>query len=240
MRIATSRATAGLPFSSWEQEIQVEMVKGVRKGLCPALREILIHGIVQPNKTTSLVPFLSCASPRAGPSSAACATTTSHPWELFVAFYRTKDGQSLMVTPQRSLAQSFSLEIQGGTSKQSLLVAIGNIIAMHQPYKRGPEAHFKAFLSSALKYLTFIRKLILSSTFNTFYIDSAKKIVPWLRIVLRSPSLLDEFYEPWAFIVQPGKYYCNTTIEKLITIFHLFQRFRRYLENFGTTTVSKL
>ena len=88
--------------------------------------------------------------------------------------------------------------------------------------------------------LTFIRKLILSSTFNTFYIDSAKKIVPWLRIVLRSPSLLDEFYEPWAFIVQPGKYYCNTTIEKLITIFHLFQRFRRYLENFGTTTVSKL
>ena len=56
-----------------------------------------------------------------------------------------------MSNPQRSLAQSFSLEIQGGTSKQSLLVAIGNIIAMHRPYKRGPEAHFKAFLSSALK-----------------------------------------------------------------------------------------
>ena len=168
MRIATSRATSGLSFSSWEQEIQVEMVKAVRKGLCPALREILIHGIVQPNKTTSLVPFLSCASPRAGPSSSACTTTTSHPWELFVAFYRTKDGQSLMVTPQRSLAQSFSLEIQGGTSKQSLLVAIGNVIAMHQPYKRGPEAHFKAFLSSALKYFFQIykKKVIISVAYS--------------------------------------------------------------------------
>ena len=151
MRIATSsRSTAGMSFSSWEQEIQVEMVKAVRKGICPALREILMHGLVQPNKTTSLVPFLSCAVPRSGPSSDSCATT-SHPWEIFVAFYRTKDGQSLMLTPQRSLAQSFSLEIQGGTAKQSLLVAIGNVIVMHQPYKRGPEAHFKAFLSSALK-----------------------------------------------------------------------------------------
>lgn len=56
-----------------------------------------------------------------------------------------------MATPQRSLAQSFSLEIQGGTSKQSLLAAIGSIIEMHRPYKRGPEAHFKAFLSCALK-----------------------------------------------------------------------------------------
>ena len=148
MRIATSNR--GMPFSSWEQESQVEMVKAVRKGICPALREILTHGLVQPNKTTSLVPFLSCAVPRTGPSSDSCANTF-HPWQIFVAFYRTKDGQSLMATPQRSLAQSFSLEIQGGTSKQSLLVAIGNVIVMHQPYKRGPEAHFKAFLSSALK-----------------------------------------------------------------------------------------
>ena len=33
---------------------------------------------------------------------------------------------------------------------------------------------------------------------------SSKKIVPWLRIILRSPSLIDEFYEPWAYVVQPG------------------------------------
>ena len=127
----------------------VNIVKAVRKGLCSALRDLLAHGFVQPHTSTSLVPFLSCATPRPGPSSGDSAVL--HPWQLFVAFYRTKDGNAVMSNPQRSLAQSFSLEIQGGTSKQSLLVAIGNIIAMHRPYKRGPEAHFKAFLSSALK-----------------------------------------------------------------------------------------
>nr|CAG4636907.1 EOG090X03YR [Ceriodaphnia reticulata] len=165
---------------SWEPDNQVNIVKAVRKGLCSALRDLLIHGFVQPNTSSSLVPFLSCAAPRPGPSSGGAAAP--HPWQLFVAFYRTKDGNAVMSNPQRSLAQSFSLEIQGGTSKQSLLVAIGNIIAMHRPYKRGPEAHFKAFLSSAL---------------------NAKKIVPWLRIILRSPALLDEFYEPWSYVIQP-------------------------------------
>lgn len=138
----------GQVANSLEPDNQVNIVKAVRKGLCSALRELLIHGLIQPNTSSSLVPFFSCATPRTGPSSSA---TTVHPWQLFVAFYRTKDGQSVMSTPQRSLAQSFSLELQGGTTKQSLLVAIGNIIAMHRPYKRGPEAHFKAFLSSALK-----------------------------------------------------------------------------------------
>nr|CAG4643118.1 EOG090X03YR [Ilyocryptus agilis] len=185
-----------------DKDNQVEIIKAVRKGLCPALRDLLSHGLAQASSSTSLVPFLSCAAPRAG-SSSSCAAP--HPWQLFVAFYRSKDGQSLMKNPQRSLAQSFSLEIQGGTSKQlhhnrlifyrviitsyiailhrSLLVAIGNVIALHQPFKRGPEAHFKAFLSRAL---------------------NSGKIVPWLRIVLRSPSLLDEFYEPWAYVANPG------------------------------------
>nr|CAG4637708.1 EOG090X03YR [Chydorus sphaericus] len=172
--------------ATWQPDVQIEIVKAVRKGLCPALRDLLSHGMLNQG-STSLVPFFSCAVPRsagipaAASSSAGCSPP--HPWQIFVAFYTTKDGKSVMSNPQRSLAQSFSLEIQGGTSKQGLLMAIGNIIAMHRPYKRGPEAHFKAFLSSAL---------------------NAKKIVPWLRIILRSPSLLDEFYEPWAFAVQPG------------------------------------
>ena len=34
---------------------------------------------------------------------------------------------------------------------------------------------------------------------------SSKKMVPWLRIILRSPSVVEEFYEPWAYVVQPGK-----------------------------------
>nr|CAG4641593.1 EOG090X03YR [Eurycercus lamellatus] len=182
MRTSSTRGGNGRSSVSWESDNQVEIVKAVRKGLCPALRELLIHGMQDNSNTSSLVPFLSCAVPGASASTPS-GCSAPHPWQLFVAFYRTKDGQSLMTNPQRSLAQSFSLEIQGGTSKQSLLMAIGNIIVMHRPYKRGPEAHFKAFLSSAL---------------------NAKKIVPWLRIILRSPTLLDEFYEPWAYVVQPG------------------------------------
>ena len=41
-------------------------------------------------------------------------------------------------------------------------------------------------------------------------LSSAKKIVPWLRIIIRSPALLDEFYEPWAYVVQPGKFFLFT------------------------------
>ncbi len=140
--------------ATWQPDVQIEIVKAVRKGLCPALRDLLSHGMLNQG-STSLVPFFSCAVPRsagipaAASSSAGCSPP--HPWQIFVAFYTTKDGKSVMSNPQRSLAQSFSLEIQGGTSKQGLLMAIGNIIAMHRPYKRGPEAHFKAFLSSALK-----------------------------------------------------------------------------------------
>jgi len=135
---------------SWEPEGQLEIVKAVRKGLCPVLRDLLSHGMIIPgSSSTSLVPFLSCAVPRQRPSTS--ATAVYHPWQIFVTFYTSKDGETLMSNPQRSLAQSFSLEIQGGTSKQSLLVTIGNIIAMHRPFKRGPEAHFKAFVSSALK-----------------------------------------------------------------------------------------
>lgn len=148
MRVSSTKSKRDRT-QTWEPDTQVQMIKAVRKGLCSALRELLIHGFVQPNTNTSLVPFFSCATPRS--SAPYDASSVPHPWQLFVAFYRTKDGQSVMSLPQRSLAQSFSLEIQGGTSKQSLLVAIGNIIAMHRPFKRGPEAHFKAFLSSALK-----------------------------------------------------------------------------------------
>jgi len=180
-QVMRANSSAGDGFSSWEPESKVEVIKAVRKGLCPVLRDMLSFGLnVSGSRSTSLVPFLSCAVARPSPSTSSAAVL--HPWQIFVTFYRTKDGHSLMNNPQRSLAQSFALEIQGGTSKQSLLVTIGNIIEMHRPFKRGPETHFKAFVSSAL---------------------NSKKMVPWLRIILRSPSVVEEFYEPWAYVLQP-------------------------------------
>lgn len=148
-QVMRANSAMGNGLSSWEPESKVEVIKAVRKGLCPVLRDILSFGLnVSGTRNTSLVPFLSCAVPRQSTSTSA---PVPHPWQIFVTFYRTKDGHALMNNPQRSLAQSFALEIQGGTSKQSLLVTIGNIIEMHRPFKRGPESHFKAFVSSALK-----------------------------------------------------------------------------------------
>lgn len=147
-------------YCSWLQppESNPELIHIVRKELCPALREMMSHGLVQPTQA-NVVSLLSCAVPLAparSPSSAAAGCgSLVHPWHIFVSFYRNKDGAALMSHPQRSLAQSFSLDIQGGTSKQALLIAIGNVIQLHAPYRRGPETHFKAFVSVALKYVFF-------------------------------------------------------------------------------------
>ena len=149
--------------SIWQPEDQAEVLKAVRKGLCPVLRDLMAHGLIQSRGTsTSLVPFLSCASAPSRRCPDASGGSYVHPWNLLVAYYRTKDGESLMNHPQRSLAQSFSLEIQGGTIKQGLLMAIGNVLAIHAPYKRGPEAHFKAFIASALKFVNYFRYFSLS------------------------------------------------------------------------------
>nr|CAG4640760.1 EOG090X03YR [Eulimnadia texana] len=163
-----------------DEESDAELLKSVRKVLCPALRNLMAHGLVEPSKnTTSLIPFFSCAAP---PRSRPLQPST-HPWQLLLKYYRVKDGDSVMTNPQRSLAESFSLEIHGGTSKHSLLAAIGNVIASHEPFKRSPDANFKSFVCKAL---------------------NEKKLGPWLRIIFRSPGLIKENYEPWSHAAKTG------------------------------------
>jgi len=65
-----------------------------------------------------------------------------------------KHGEEYNNTPARKLSQSFQLDIvdaQAVTAKQSLLSAVGMILAMHRPYKRSNNAHFKAFVCAGLK-----------------------------------------------------------------------------------------
>lgn len=51
---------------------------------------------------------------------------------------------------------------------------------------------------------------------------SAKKLVAWLRLVYRSPSLIDEFYEPWSYAAQTGFDDACKTLEALHSVpFHL-------------------
>lgn len=77
-----------------------------------------------------------------------------HVWELIIEYYHIKNGEQYNETPARKLSQSFNLDISPGnnqSTKQSLLSAIGTVIAIHEPYKRSYNAHFKAWLSAALK-----------------------------------------------------------------------------------------
>ena len=66
---------------------------------------------------------------------------------------------------------------------QSLLTVIGHILATHGPYKRSPDAHFKAFVCAGL---------------------NRRKLIPWLRLVLKNQNILEQYYAPWSYVVKTG------------------------------------
>lgn len=97
----------------------------------------------------------------------------------------------------RKLADSFGLEPMGDvevTVKQTLLSAIGHVIDTHTPYQRSEDAHFKAFLSLAL---------------------NQKKLVPWLRQIFRTGVIIDQYYEPWSYLVKTNFEDVFCTMNKL-------------------------
>lgn len=96
-----------------------------------------------------------------------------------------KDGKAFNEAPARKLADSFGLEPSADDAdasvKRTLLSAIGHVIDTHTPYQRSDDAHFKAFVSLAL---------------------NQKKLVAWLRQILRTGVILDQYYEPWSYVVK--------------------------------------
>lgn len=80
--------------------------------------------------------------------------SSMHAWQLILEYYNLKNGDKYNSTTVRKLSQSFNLNIideNAITNKQSLLSTIGTIIAIHSPYKRSFNAHFKAFVCAGLK-----------------------------------------------------------------------------------------
>ncbi|KAK3887209.1 hypothetical protein Pcinc_008687 [Petrolisthes cinctipes] len=159
-----------------------QLTAAVRKALAPTLRDLIQHGLMPVGQSQSLVPFLSCfpSQHSEGP------TKLLHAWDLILRYYHLHNGQRYNHTPARSLSQSFNLEITGGkavTNKQNLLAAVGSIISSHTPLKRSYDAHFKAFVSTAL---------------------NQKKLITWLRLIFRTQSLTENFYQPWSYVAQTG------------------------------------
>lgn len=152
----------------------------VRRHLAVNIRDLLQHGLIGAD-SSSLVPIIGCFPVRRSSTS-----RTTHIWELILRYYDINDGDRLNSTPARKLSQSFNLDIVGETTisnKQSLLTAIGSIVASHSPYKRSYDAHFKAFICAAL---------------------NAHKLVLWLNLMLKCRSLIDSHYSSTSYIVNTG------------------------------------
>ncbi|XP_050666875.1 RUN domain-containing protein 1 [Leptidea sinapis] len=169
------------------------LTTAVRRHLAINLRDLLQHGLVGP-ESTSLVPIMGCF-----PIRRSSASESMHIWDVILRYYDLNDGDRFNSTPARKLSQSFNLDIVGGTAitnKQSLLSAIGSILASHEPYKRSYDAHFKAFVCAGL---------------------NSHKLVIWLNIILKCRSLIDTYYSSTSYIVNTGFQDALQSLDRLTT-----------------------
>ncbi|RXN02595.1 RUN domain-containing 1-like isoform X2 [Labeo rohita] len=159
-----------------------ELTASVRKDLALALRDLLAHGLYTPSQGMSLVLApISCLLPFSS------SPQTLHPWELFIKYYHSKNGQAFVESPARQLSQSFSLPVGGGpvtvTPKQSLLWAIHTVLKEHGRYKRSADSEFKALVCMAL---------------------NEQRLVSWLNLLCKSGTLIHSHYQPWSYMAQTG------------------------------------
>ncbi|KAH8244980.1 hypothetical protein KR032_003470 [Drosophila birchii] len=175
-----------------------ELTTVVRKNFARTLQQLIQHGLRIPAESAAsslMVPFMRCLHP--GPPAAVIPAAggdsqfmglgrAMHAWELVLAYYRLKNGEEYNNTPARKLSQSFQLDIvdaQAVTAKQSLLSAVGMILAMHRPYKRSNNAHFKAFVCAGL---------------------NSHLLVEWLNLILSCHELVDTYYSSSSYVARTG------------------------------------
>uniref|UniRef100_A0A182PNK6 RUN domain-containing protein n=1 Tax=Anopheles epiroticus TaxID=199890 RepID=A0A182PNK6_9DIPT len=120
-----------------------------------------------------------------------------HVWELLLVFYNIKNGDRYNSTPARKLSESFNLDIVDGrplSNKQSLLSAIGSIVALHSPYKRSYDSQFKAFVCAGL---------------------NAQKLTQWLYLVFQCKELVSSHYASWSYVANTGFRDALKTLDRL-------------------------
>ncbi|XP_031628480.1 RUN domain-containing protein 1 [Contarinia nasturtii] len=187
--------------------MQVEITALVRKQFAITLQGLMQHGLRDNSKTsTSLVPFIGCMLPLQQPTPHRRVDETEerpnqqmHVWELILEYYHIKNGDQFNDTPARKLSESFNLDIMGlgsqsSSNKHTLLTVIGSIIALHAPYKRSYNSHFKAFISAAL---------------------NARKLTHWLNLIYQSPDLIEQYYTDWSYVAHTGFRDALRTIDRL-------------------------
>ncbi|XP_042332235.1 RUN domain-containing protein 1 [Sceloporus undulatus] len=159
-----------------------ELTLAVRKELTAALRDLMAHGLYAPSPGMSLVLApIACLLPVLSSSPQAM-----HPWELFVKYYKSKNGRAFVESPARKLSQSFALPVMGetpATPKQSLLSAIHTVLSEHDPFKRSADSELKALVCLAL---------------------NEQRLVSWLNLICKSGALIQAHYQPWSYMAQTG------------------------------------
>ncbi|KAK7099030.1 RUN domain-containing protein 1-like [Littorina saxatilis] len=177
-----------------EQMSSPALTQCVRKELAMAVRDLMQHGLMEMGQSTSMVP-LGCFPTRSGD-----VTRMMHAWDLLAKFYEMKHGREYNESPARMLSQSFHLDIVGGkpiTAKQTLLGAIDTVLKSHVPHKRGEDSYFKAFICLAL---------------------NERKLVTWLRLLFRTQTLIDTYYQDWSYVARTGFEDALQSLEKLLVI----------------------
>ncbi|OXU26871.1 hypothetical protein TSAR_010612 [Trichomalopsis sarcophagae] len=173
-------------------QYDAKVTLAVRKHLAICIRDLMQHGTTTDATVNSVVPFVGCFAQRTySPSN------FMHAWEIILKYYEIKNGHRYNSSPAQKLSQSFNLDLNGGqmaSSKQNLLITIGNIITMHTPYKRSFDSNFKAFICAAL---------------------NANKLVTWLKLILQCQYLLENYYMPWSYVIKTGFQDAFHTLDKL-------------------------
>jgi len=209
-------------YSPADQQSEL-LVNLVRKELYKSIVEILLHGLIDgpqtvtaskssqswgllgcfPVRSSSLYYGATVASGgRDGPASS--ASFHLHPWLLFVKYYELKGGKEYNESPARKLSDAFGLDIVNGqsiTAKHVLLSGIHEILTTHAPLKRSLDSQFKAFICLAL---------------------NQKKLTPWIRLVMRTPAIVDRHFAVWSFMTKTNGDDLFKNLEKLKPVdFHL-------------------
>ncbi|KAL5111858.1 hypothetical protein TcWFU_003873 [Taenia crassiceps] len=110
----------------------------------------------------------------------------SSAWAIFLKYYVLTNGRAFNDTPARKLSESFALDIIGGkvvTAKQHLLSSMGTILQEFSKFKRSEEAQFKALVCIGL---------------------NSRRLTSWLKLVLRSPLIVQYMYHPWSYVSSTG------------------------------------
>ncbi|CAL8095160.1 unnamed protein product [Calicophoron daubneyi] len=212
-------------LSDTEEYLRAEahrmLIRAVRRQLCPALRDLIEHGIIKKTLSTIheepgglvsqgsflLRPILGCLAhrhsnvmedgfdavdtmgdedPLSDYPNRIRHRSGPHAWHILLKFYYTKNGQMYNESPARKLSESFDLDSYGGkaiTLRQRFFNAMGMVLESHNAYRRGNDSKFKSFVSIAL---------------------NERKLVQWLRLVLKNQAFVESIYQPWSYTLSTG------------------------------------